>query len=84
MQNLTIQLTFNFELSEDSLFDAIELLEFTVENGNALASLRAYNQIFSAIHFSYKNGILSLSAFSRLIHRLSCSHDAVLILIGVR
>lgn len=84
MQNLTIQLTFNFELSEDSLFDAIELLEFTIENGNALASLRSYNQIFSAIHFCYKNGILSLSAFSRLIHRLALLHGTVLILVGVR
>lgn len=84
MQNLTIQLTFNFELSEDSLFDAIELLEFTVENGKALASLRAYNQIFSAIHFCYKTDILSTDAFSRLMCRLVCSHDGVLMLNKVR
>lgn len=84
MQNLTIQLSFNFELSEDSLFDAIELLEFTVENGQALASLRTYNQIFYAIQLCYKKGILSTAAFSLLNSRLVASHDRVLFLNGLR
>ena len=84
MKTLTIQLSFNFELSEDSLFHAIELLEFTVENGKALASLRTYNEIFYAIHFCHKNGILSTAAFSRLNCRLVSSHDRVLFLNGVR
>lgn len=84
MQTLTIQLSFNFELSEDSLFDAIEFLEFIVENGQALASLRTYNQIFYSIHFCHKNGILSTAAFSRLNCRLVSSHDRVLFLNGVR
>lgn len=84
MTQLIIQLSFNFAHTESGLFDAIELLEFAVENGKPLASLITYNQIFASIQLCYKKGILSSAAFSRLNCRLVASHDGVLTLNRVR
>ena len=83
MQTLTIQLAFDFEFTEAGLYDAIELLEFTVHNELALASLREYNQIFAAINHCRENEILSRSACAHLHGRLVASHRDVLTLNGV-
>lgn len=80
MTHLTIQLSFNFDLTESSLGDAIELLEFAIYNQQALSSLRAYNQIFSVLHHCRENNILSHFVLLRLHGRLSASHREVLAL----
>lgn len=84
MQNLTIQLSFNFHHTESGLFEAIDLLEFTIYNGLAINSLRTYNHIFAALQLCRNNGTLSSDAFSRVMSRLVALHNDVFKLNGVR
>lgn len=83
MSHLTIQLAFDFDFTEAGLYEAIELLEFAVHNELALASLRAYNQIFAAIQHCKNNEVLTRSVCSHLFGRLVASHRDVLTLNGV-
>lgn len=83
MTHLTIQLAFDFDFTEAGLYEAIELLEFTVDKGLAVASLRSYNHIFAALHHCRENEILTKSVCAHLFGRLVASHREVLALNGV-
>lgn len=80
MKQLTIQLTFDFDLTIDGLYSAIELLEYTVCKGQAVASLRVYNQILSALAYCRENDIFAPSDLSSLFVRLVSFHRDVLTL----
>ena len=73
MTTLTIQLSFNFDLTIDGIYSAIELLEDTIQKGQALASMQAYNQIFAVLQHCKKNDIFAPTARSNMFCRLVAS-----------
>lgn len=83
MTNLTIQLSFDFDLTIDGLYSAIDFLEYTIDKGQAVAALRVYNQIFAAIIHCHENDIFAPTARSNLSCCLLSFQRAVLTLNGV-
>ena len=75
MTTLTIQLSFEFNLSIDGIYSAIELLEDTIDKGQALAAMQAYNQIFSVLQHCNKNDIFVPTARSNMFCRLVRSQN---------
>lgn len=70
MTTLTIQLSFEFNLTTDGIYNAIELLEDTICKGQALAAMQAYNQIFSVLQHCKKNDIFAPTTRSNMFCRL--------------
>lgn len=83
MTNFTIQLTFSFDYTEESLNSAIELLQVIIDKGEPSSSLRAFNKIYLAIMACRDSGILPNSSCDRLRSRLMPFHNDVLKLNGV-
>lgn len=66
MTTLTIQLSFEFNLTIDGIYSAIELLEDAIDNGQALASMQAYNQIFTVLQHCKNNDIFAPTTRSNM------------------